>query len=239
MHLSEIAEEQPPQIGDLGSARHRMVERQLRRRGITDERVLQAMLTVPREQFVSDSLRDYAYDDCPLPIGFGQTISQPFTVAFQCEALQLKGNERVLEVGTGSGYAAAVLSRLAKEVYTVERIPSLAAQAEATLRRLGYANTHVFAANGTLGLPDCAPFDGIVVTAGGTSLPEPYLSQLMAGGRIVIPIGESLYGQSMYRFTKLTDELRVENLGGFAFVPLIGRYGWSEQAPREQLESSR
>jgi protein-L-isoaspartate(D-aspartate) O-methyltransferase len=233
MHLSEVAVEQQPQTDEFASARQRMVEHQLRRRGISDERVLQAMLTVPREEFVAKDLRDYAYDDCPLPIGFGQTISQPFTVAFQCEALQLKGDERVLEVGTGSGYAAAVLSHLAKEVYTVERIPGLAAQAEAMLRRLGYANAHVFTANGTLGLPDYAPLDGIVVTAGGTALPKPYLSQLSTGGRIVIPIGESLYGQSMYRFTKLTDELKVENLGGFAFVPLIGRYGWNEQAPGE------
>ena len=234
MHFSDVAVEQPPQTDDFASARHRMVECQLRRRGITDERVLEAMLTVPREQFISESVRKFAYDDCPLPIGFGQTISQPFTVAFQCEALQLQGDERVLEVGTGSGYAAAVLSRLAKEVYTVERIPNLAAQAEATLHRLRYANSHVFAANGTLGLPDYAPFDAIVVTAGGTSLPKPYLSQLATGGRIVIPLGASLYGQSMYRFTKLTDELRVENLGGFAFVPLIGRYGWNEQAPGEE-----
>ena len=228
MHDSDVAVEQPPQTDDFASARSLMVERQLRGRGITDHRLLQAMLCVPRHEFVAEGLRDYAYDDCPLPIGFGQTISQPFTVAFQCEALQLRGNERVLEVGTGLGYAAAVLSHLAMEVYTVERIPGLAAQAEATLRRLGYANAHVFTANGTLGLPDYTPFDGIVVTAGGTSLPKPYLSQLATGGRIVIPIGDSLYGQSMYRFTKLTDELRVENLGGFAFVPLIGRYGWEE-----------
>jgi len=149
-------------------------------------------------------------------------------VAFQCEALQLHDNERVLEIGTGSGYAAAVLSHLAKEVYTVERIPGLATQAKETLSRLGYTNAHVFTANGTLGLPDHAPFDGIVVTAGGTSLPKPFLEQLSMGGRIVIPIGESLYGQSMYRFTKLPESLQVENLGGFAFVPLIGRYGWEE-----------
>jgi protein-L-isoaspartate(D-aspartate) O-methyltransferase len=124
-----------------------------------------------------------------------------------------------------------VLSRLAKEVYTVERIPGLAAQAEATLRRLGYANAHVFTANGTLGLPHHAPFDCIVVTAGGTSLPKPFLEQLSLGGRVVIPLGDYLYDQAMYRFTKLPDELKVENLGGFAFVPLIGRYGWDESGP--------
>jgi protein-L-isoaspartate(D-aspartate) O-methyltransferase len=233
MHPSDSTTQTAPPTDDFAGERQRMVERQLRRRGISDERVLQAMLSIPREQFVAESLRDYAYDDCPLPIGFNQTISQPFTVAFQCEALELKGTERVLEIGTGSGYAAAVLSRLAKEVFTVERIPGLAAEAKELLRGLGYPNAHVFAANGTLGLPEYAPFDRIVVTAAGSSLPKPYLSQLVTGGRIVIPIGESPYGQSMYRFTKLADELRVENLGGFAFVPLIGRYGWSEQPTTE------
>ena len=228
MSTDQHAHEQPQPSEYFDELRHRMVQHQLRSRGIADERVLQAMRAVPREEFVSDSVRDYAYDDCPLPIGFGQTISQPFTVAFQCEALQLQGDERILEIGTGSGYAAAVLSYLAKEVYTVERIPGLATQAKETLSRLGYATVHVSTANGTLGLPDHAPFDAIVVTAGGTSLPKPFLEQLSAGGRIVIPIGDSLYGQSMYRFTKLPEALQVENLGGFAFVPLIGRYGWEE-----------
>jgi protein-L-isoaspartate(D-aspartate) O-methyltransferase len=213
---------------DFSAQRLRMVETQLRARGITDQRVLQAMETVPREEFVSEIQRAYAYHDCPLPIGFGQTISQPFTVAFQCEALKLQGQERVLEVGTGSGYAAAVLSHLAAEVYTIERVPRLAAQAESTLRRLGLAKVHCFAANGTLGLPGHAPFDGIVVTAGGNALPKPFLEQLAPGGRIVMPIGDYLYGQAMYRFTKMPDELRVENLGGFAFVPLIGQYGWDD-----------
>jgi protein-L-isoaspartate(D-aspartate) O-methyltransferase len=152
-------------------------------------------------------------------------------VAFQCQALLLQGGERVLEVGTGSGYAAAVLSRLAREVFTIERIPKLAARAESTLRRLGYTNVHCIAANGTLGLPDHAPFDGIVVTAGGNALPQPFIDQLAPGGRIVMLIGEYFCGQSMYRFTKLRDELRVENLGGFAFVPLIGQFGWKESTP--------
>lgn len=230
MHTKQEAGEHPQRSNVFDNLRQRMVQHQLRRRDIADERVLQAMGMVPREEFVSESERGNAYDDCPLPIGFGQTISQPYTVAFQCEALQLQGNERVLEVGTGSGYAAAVLSRLAKEVYTVERIPELAAQAGATLSRLGYANVHVFAADGTLGLPAHAPFDGIVVTAGGAELPKPFLEQLAMRGRIVIPIGKHLYGQAMYRFTKLPEELRAENLGGFAFVPLIGRYGWDESA---------
>lgn len=205
-----------------------MVQHQLRSRGIADERVLQAMETVPREEFIPESERGDAYDDCPLPIGFGQTISQPYTVAFQCEALQLQGNERVLEIGTGSGYAAAVLSHLAKEIYTVERILGLAERARSTLSRLGYANVEVFGADGTLGLPAHAPFDAIVVTAGGAELPKTFLEQLVMGGRIVMPIGKYLGSQVMYRFTKLPGELRAENLGGFAFVPLIGRYGWDE-----------
>jgi protein-L-isoaspartate(D-aspartate) O-methyltransferase len=228
MHTKQETGDQPEWSDYFDKQRQRMVQHQLRRRGIADERVLQAMGTVPREEFIPERERGDAYDDCPLPIGFGQTISQPYTVAFQCEALQLQGNERVLEVGTGSGYAAAVLSRLAKEVYTVERIPELAEQAQATLSRLGYANVRVFAADGTLGLPDRAPFDGIVVTAGGPELPQPFAEQLATGGRIVMPIGEYLGGQTMYRFTKLPEELRAENLGGFAFVPLIGRNGWNE-----------
>lgn len=226
---------QPPhRSSHYQQMRQVMVEQQLRRRGIVDERVLQAMAAVPREEFVSEPMREHAYEDRPLPIGFGQTISQPLTVAFQCQALQLQGDERVLEIGTGSGYAAAVLAHLAKEVYTVERIPELATQAKETLSRLGYTNAHVFTADGTLGLPDQAPFDGIVVTAGGTSLPQPYLVQLSMGGRIVIPLGESQHGQSMYRFTKFPEDLQVENLGGFAFVPLIGRYAWNESVSDEQ-----
>lgn len=228
----------------LEAARQYMVQHQLRRRGIADERVLQAMLTVPREEFVLQNDRSRAYEDCPLPIGFDQTISQPYTVAFQCEALQLKGDERVLEIGTGCGYAAAVLSLLAKEVHTIERIAGLADRARKTLARLGYENVHVHTADGTLGLPQHAPFDGIVATAGGVELPEPFVEQLAPGGRIVIPLGDSLYEQSMYRFTKpshalseqspaaspaeMRRQLSRENLGAFCFVPLIGRYGWGE-----------
>jgi protein-L-isoaspartate(D-aspartate) O-methyltransferase len=227
---TRLKEDEPVQKSAL--LRQRMVEHQIRGRGISDERVLRAMLAVPREEFVSEIQRDYAYDDCSLPIGFGQTISQPFTVAFQCAALQLQGHERVLEVGTGSGYAAAVLSHLAKEVYTVERIPGLAAQAERALSRLGYSNVRVFAANGTLGLPAHAPFDGIVATAGGNALPQPLVDQLAPEGRIVIPLGD-LYSQEMYRFTKIGDQLKKDHLGGFAFVPLIGRHGWHNSGDSE------
>jgi protein-L-isoaspartate(D-aspartate) O-methyltransferase len=214
---------------DFAAAREQMVRQQVERRGISDARVLRAMLSVPREEFVDASERCKAYEDYPLPIGYGQTISQPFTVAFQCEALRLTGEERVLEIGTGSGYCAAVLSHLAKEVVTIERRPELAATAAATLQRLGFNNVHVIAADGTLGLPNAAPFDGILVTAGGSSLPAPYVEQLAPGGRIVIPLGRTQSGQSMFRYTKLADELRSEDLGSFSFVPLIGRYGWDER----------
>jgi protein-L-isoaspartate(D-aspartate) O-methyltransferase len=207
--------------------RRRMVERDLLGRGIDDQRVLDAMLQVPREEFVPPSLRGDAYGDWPLPIGFGQTISQPYTVAYMLQALQLGGGERVLEIGSGSGYGAAVLSLLAAEVHTVERIAELGWEVRSRLQRLGYDNVHVHIANGTLGVPAAAPFDGIVVTAGGSSLPKPLEEQLAEGGRAVIPIGDR-GSQTLYRFTKRGSQLAGESLGGFAFVPLIGEYGWAE-----------
>lgn len=206
--------------------RRRMVEHQLAGRGISDQRVLQAMTEVPREEFVPVSMRKSAYDDGALPIGHGQTISQPFTVAFMCEALRVQPDETVLEVGTGSGYGAAVLSRIARTVHTVERIPELAQQARQRLERLGYDNVKVHLANGSLGVSQAAPFDAIVVTAGAERLPQAYLDQLAAGGRIVIPLGSTPHSQSMFRFTRQNSELAAENLGGFMFVPLIGAEGW-------------
>jgi protein-L-isoaspartate(D-aspartate) O-methyltransferase len=214
---------------DFAELRRWMVDEQLREHGISNERVLDAMRRVPREEFVPDELRNAAYEDGPLPIGFGQTISQPFTVAFMCQALQLEGTEKVLEIGAGSGYGAAVLSLLASTVFTVERVPGLVTSARASLSRSGYQNVHVIAGDGTLGLPDEAPFDAIVVTAGAETLPDAYVRQLRAGGRIVIPLGRSRHNQTMYRFTRLDEHLRVENLGAFAFVPLIGKYGWHER----------
>lgn len=208
--------------------RLRMVRQQLERRGITDTRVLDAMRKVPREEFVDEASRADAYKDCPLPIGLGQTISQPFTVAFQCQALLLRGDERILEIGTGSGYCAAVLSLLGTEVISLERIPELARQATKTLRRLDYHNVSVVATDGTLGLRERGPYDAILVTAGGRSLPEPLVEQLAPGGRIVIPLGSTPSGQSMFRYTKMADQLQSENLGAFAFVPLVGRFGWDE-----------
>ncbi len=213
---------------DFGAMRRRMVEEQLRSRGIQDRRVLEAMAAVPREEFVPAPLREEAYDDNPLPIGAGQTISQPFTVAFMCQALQLKGDEKVLEIGAGSGYGAAVLSKLARRVLTVEYIPELAEEARGRLARLGCHNIEVREGDGSLGCPEDAPFDGIGVTAGAQDLPFPYLEQLSEGGRLVIPLGSQYYGQTLYRFIRRQGRLGIENLGVFVFVPLLGRYGLEE-----------
>jgi protein-L-isoaspartate(D-aspartate) O-methyltransferase len=215
---------------DFLAARHHMVRTQIEERGIVDERVLAAMYHVPRHEFAPLPERDRSYLDCPIPIGFGQTMSQPYTVAFMCEALELAGGEKVLEVGTGSGYGAAVLGELAREIWTIERIDALKAQAEATLARLGYANVHVRLDDGTLGLAEKAPFDAICVTAGAKALPPAYVEQLAPEGRIVIPIGEHPRSQTMRRFRKGdAGQLSEEQLGGFAFVPLVGECGWGEQ----------
>jgi protein-L-isoaspartate(D-aspartate) O-methyltransferase len=217
-----------PTPESFAEERRWMVDRQLRRRGIDDTRVLDAMLRVPRDKFVPANVIPAAYDDAAQPIGHEQTISQPYTVAFMCQAAKLKGNERVLEVGTGSGYGAAVLSEIASHVFTIERIPALAEQAKQRLERLGYENVTVVLGDGTLGLPDEAPFDAIVVTAAGRELPGPYKDQLVDGGRIVIPIGGLYCGQVMYCFTRCGEDWITEDLGGFAFVPLIGQYSRPE-----------
>jgi protein-L-isoaspartate(D-aspartate) O-methyltransferase len=208
--------------------RNQMVKEQIAGRSIHDARVLCAMSTVPREEFVPLNLRHLAYADQPLPIECEQTISQPYTVAYMCQALRLQGNEHVLEVGTGSGYGAAVLSRLAAKVVTVERIPFLAHSAAERLATLGYDNVEVHTADGTLGWPGSAPYDAIVVTASAAVLPAPYFDQLKEGGRIVIPIGPLGHGQSMCRFTRRGHEAIVEDLGPFSFVPLIGVHGWNQ-----------
>lgn len=208
------------------TARRKMVAAQIVARGIVDERVISAMLQVPREYFVPEDVVHLAYEDRPLPIGHSQTISQPYTVAFQCQSLQLSGGERVLEIGTGSGYAAAVLSYLADEIFTIERIPELAADSRLRLEQLGYRNVHVYAGDGSLGLASKAPYDAIVCTAGAPHLPDALAEQLADGGRLVIPIGETPHGQIMTRFTRTGAELRPEELGPFAFVPLVGRQAW-------------
>lgn len=209
---------------DFTALRHRMIEADLRGRGISDPRVLMAMAEVSREEFVPEALREEAYDDRALPIGCHQTISQPFTVAFMLESLGLRNGDTVLEVGTGSGYAAAVMSQLVTTVHTVERIPELAQAAQRRLQRLGYRNVHVHVGDGSVGLPEHGPFDAIVVTAAAEVLPPPFAKQLADGGRMVLPLGDA-YSQSLYRFTKDGERLVSEDLGGFIFVPLIGRYG--------------
>jgi protein-L-isoaspartate(D-aspartate) O-methyltransferase len=212
-----------------------MVDHQIAAMGTSDAKVLAAMRKVPRHAFVPDWLKDSAYNDGPLPIGEGQTISQPYVVAHMTEALQLRGGERVLEIGTGSGYAAAVLAEIAAEVFTVERLPLLAAPARATLERLGYRNVQVIDGDGTLGWPAAAPYDAIVVAAGGPFVPPTLRSQLKPGGRLVMPVGHGTYGQSLVRVTRSTTggQDREEQLSLVSFVPLIGAEGWKDATRRE------
>ena len=213
--------------------RGRMISTQLVARGITDPLVLQAMREVPRERFVPASMVDRAYHDGPLPIGHGQTISQPYIVAAMTAAARLKPGVRVLEIGTGSGYGAAVLSRIAAEVYTVERVSALAADASARLSRMGYANVHVREGDGTLGWPEHAPYDAILVTASGPRAPEALLEQLAVGGRLVMPVGVSL-AQRLVRVTRTeADEYQYDDLEGVTFVPLIGAEGWPSRQSEE------
>lgn len=210
--------------------RWRMVETQIVERGIRDERVLQAMRAVPRELFVAEELAGYAHDDRPLPILDGQTISQPYVVAWMTEALEPRPTDRVLEIGAGSGYAAAVLSRVVAEVFTVERFPDLARLAGRRLERLGFGNVIVRLGDGTLGWPEMAPFDGIVVAAGGPEVPPSLFDQLAVGGRLVIPVGPSPEQQSLVRVTRLPGgRYQREDLGGVRFVPLVGAEGWPEE----------
>jgi protein-L-isoaspartate(D-aspartate) O-methyltransferase len=212
---------------DYTETRRRMVKEQIEARGVSDPRVLKAMEKVPRHLFVPEALVDQAYDDTPLAIGRHQTISQPYTVAFMTEALELKGTERMLEVGTGSGYQAAVLAELAKEVFSIERIPELAEQARERLEKLGYTNIHVTVGDGTVGLKAHAPYDGIIVTASGPELPQTFIEQLAEGGRLVIPVGERS-SQNMYRVKKQRGETIKDYLGPFRFVELIGKHGYKE-----------
>lgn len=203
-----------------------MVERQLRARGIRDPRVLAAMLAVPRHAFVPPELMGNAYDDQPLPIGEGQTISQPYMVAAAAEALELRGAESVLEIGAGSGYQSAVLSLLAREVRAVETHASLGASAQERLARLGYRNVQVRVGDGTAGWADAAPFDAILVSAAAPEVPAPLVAQLAEGGRMVVPVG-SAETQRLLRVRRRGGEIVTERLFECRFVPLIGEYGWS------------
>lgn len=206
----------------LDAAKQRMLDQHLRARGISDERVLAAMQRVPREEFVPELLRPHAYDDRALPVELGQTISQPYTVAFMAQAARLQGQERVLEIGTGTGYGAAVLSHLAAKVCTIERWPDLLESATQRLERLGFRNIITKLGDGSLGWPEHSPFDAIVVTAAAERLPTAFLGQLSEAGRIIIPIGAAGCGQMMFRFTRRNGKLQDEELGMFSFVPLVG-----------------
>jgi protein-L-isoaspartate(D-aspartate) O-methyltransferase len=216
--------------------RRRMVEDQIAARGIVDQAVLQAMGAVPRELFVPDSAVEFAYEDTPLPIEEGQTISQPYVVALMAAALQLTPRDRVLEVGAGSGYAAAVLSRIAAEVYAIERHEALAEQASRRMKKLGFDNVHILHGDGTLGWPEHAPYDAIVVAAGGPVVPEALRAQLAIGGRLVIPVGTTPRMQELMRVTRTGQtQYREDELGGVQFVPLIGAQGWEEPALVREL----
>jgi protein-L-isoaspartate(D-aspartate) O-methyltransferase len=215
----------------MTKTREQMVDVQLVRRGIRDPRVLTVMRQVPREEFVEPGFEEFAYEDGPLPIGDGQTISQPYIVALMTEAADIQPGDRVLEIGTGSGYAAAVAGGLAKSVHTIERHDGLAARARARLKTHGYANVHVHTGDGTLGLPEAAPFDAILVAAGGPHIPEALKQQLAVGGVLVIPVGGA-DEQSLIKIKRTPHGYDEEHLGGVRFVPLVGTQGWTEDGRR-------
>ncbi len=218
-HLYKMSEVDP-----FAKARQALVEKHIVAGGITDTRVLTAFLSVPRHEFVLPEYRDRAYSDGPLPIGEGQVITQPTLAARMTQALCLQGNEKVLEIGTGSGYQAAILALLAKEIYTIERKQSLAESGKYVLHRLGYKNVFVFTGDGTKGLPEYAPFDAIIVTAGGSRIPQPLIEQLKEGGYFVMPIGEDIASHTLQAGRKMKGKLQLQNLGPVHFVPLIGEH---------------
>ena len=225
---------------DIHNERFAMVRAQLEQRGIHDRRVLEAMATVPRHLFVPEESRDQAYGDHALPISEGQTISQPFVVALMAQALNLTKSDRVLEIGAGSGYAAAVFSLLAGEVYAIERYAGLAQAAEARLHELGYTNVQIIIGDGTAGLPPYAPFDAIVVSAAAPWVPQPLREQLGEGGRMVIPVGGH-NEQVLLRVTRQDHQINTERMGEVRFVPLIGDHAWEMAAagPPEPRSESR
>ena len=216
-------------MSDFADLRGQMVRRQIEARGILDALILDAFREVPREEFVDEEHRQFAYDDHPLPIEAGQTISQPYIVALMIEAAAIGPGDKVLEVGTGSGYAAAVISRIAGRVVTIERHGELVEVARERMERLGYDNVRILQGDGTRGCPDEAPFDAILAAASGSHIPEPLLDQLSPGGRLVMPVGDPGWVQELVKVTKQPDgTTNQENLGGVRFVPLIGEEGWRD-----------
>ena len=213
---------------DFPKARLKMVEEQIISRGIKDPKLIAAMKKVPRHLFVEEALQNQAYSDHPLPIGEKQTISQPYMVALMTEALQLSGKEKVLEIGTGSGYQTAILAELSEKVFSIERIRSLAIRARKLLYELGYFNVEIKIFDGTLGWTEESPFDAIVVTAGSPDIPQTLLDQLAIGGRLVIPVGDA-FVQDLIRVIKTEEGMKKEDLGGCRFVKLIGKHGWEAE----------
>ena len=212
---------------EFATARNRMVESQLISRGIKDPRVLDTMRKVPRHRFVEEALISQAYNDHPLPIGEKQTISQPYMVALMTEALDLQGYEKVLEIGTGSGYQTAILAELAEKIHSVERIRPLSAKAQRILDELGYFNVVLTVGDGSVGIKEEAPFEAIIVTAGSPDVPQPLVDQLVVGGRLVVPVGDR-YTQSLIKVVRAKDGLTKMDLGGCRFVNLLGQHGWRE-----------
>ncbi len=211
----------------FAAARERMVDQQIKIRGVGDPRVLAAMRKVPRHLFIPQHLWGQAYNDYPLPIGEDQTISQPYIVALMTEILEVKKTDRVLELGTGSGYQAAILAELAAVVFSIDRVGGLADQARMVLESLGYDNIQIRVGDGTLGWPEEAPFDGIIVTAGAPRVPRPLMEQLALGGRLVIPVGD-MFSQTLTCVRKTESGLEYDYHGGCRFVRLLGKYGWQE-----------
>ena len=231
--MTSPASDLPPLSGrSFAVLRELMVERQIAARGVHDPRVLAAMRKVPREAFLPEPMRDLAYEDAPVPIAAEQTMSQPYIVALMVEALLLQGGDNVLEIGAGSGYAAAVLAEIAGHVTTVERIAALADAAAARLAALGYGDVDVHCGDGTRGWPAAAPYDAIVVAAGGPQVPESLKAQLKIGGRLVMPVGADQHAQQLVRLTRLGEaDFKREHLGDVRFVPLLGAEGWHQPEP--------
>ena len=213
---------------DFPKARLKMVEEQIVARGVSDAKLIAAMKKIPRHLFVEEALQNQAYSDHPLPIGEKQTISQPYMVALMTEALLLTGKEKVLEIGTGSGYQTAILAELSEKVFSIERIRPLALRARKLLYELGYFNVEIKIFDGTFGWMEESPFDAMIVTAGSPDIPHPLIDQLVIGGRLVIPVGDA-FVQDLFRVTKIEEGIKKEDLGGCRFVKLIGKYGWETE----------